>query len=46
VFTTLKAISQDRMAEAISSQTYRSRMMMTMSRMARMWWGLGRKDIS
>src|SRR6267142_6158012 len=43
VFTTLKAISQDRMAEAISSQTYRSRTMMMISRTARMWRGLGRK---
>src|SRR6476469_7071209 len=36
VFTTLKAISQDRIADAINSQTYRSRTMRTMSRTARM----------
>src|ERR1700754_1582049 len=44
VFTTLKAISQDRIADAIRSQTYRSRTMMTMSRIARMWRGLARRD--
>src|SRR3954447_24907459 len=36
VLTTLKAISQDRIAEAIRSQTYRSRTIRTISRMARM----------
>src|SRR6266404_8803804 len=40
VFTTLKAISQDRIAEAINSQIYRSRTMRTMSRTARMADGL------
>src|SRR5437588_11731046 len=36
VLTTLKAISHDRIAEAINSQIYRSRTMRTMSRTARM----------
>src|SRR6266481_2659926 len=40
VFTTLKAISQDRIADAINSQIYRSRMMRMMSRTARMAEGL------
>src|SRR3954470_17708708 len=40
VFTTLKAISQDRMAEAINNQTYRSRISRMISRTARMGEGL------